>query len=308
MPGWGVLDEFQPTQVVRWWSSDPDMTAISDGLLQRMLDAAGRLRLDPMPAIASMTDGALLPAKRELLGTLPRGDAPRLSTYVADVRRGQLKNGSWRNSAVTTAGSIIRLVQSGVGPDDAAVQAGLSWLEQSTEPVGMPGLFLYNESMGREYNRRKADGAPLLDVRPDKQRAFFDKLSKEYFSPFLDLLPKTGKACEPHTTWATALAPQALLRCGKADGPRVKRAIGTLMQYRSRYKDCGGWCGCGIFGSALAERAIDPSTPAFFDSVKIPKSNRDLEAGIGRAVALLRRAREEETKGLAVIERIVARL
>jgi hypothetical protein len=68
----------------------------------------------------------------------------------------------------------------------------------------MPGLFFYDEIEGKEYNRRKTDGKVLLDVKPEKQRAFFDKLSSGYFGQFLDLVPKS-KACEPHTTWATAL-------------------------------------------------------------------------------------------------------
>lgn len=276
MPGWVVLDEFHPNQVVRWWSSNPDMGAISSELLASMLEASGKLRLDPMPAVAAMTDDALLPARKELLGALPPADEQRLSACVAGLRESQLEDGSWGRSAVTTAGTITRLMQSGAGADDTTVRKGVAWLEQSEEPVGMPGLFLYDEAGGTEYNRRKADGLAPLDVEPKKQRAYFDKLSSEYFGPFLDLVPK-GKACEPHTTWATALAVQALLRCGKAASPRVTRAIRTLMQWRSRYADCGGWCGCGIFGSTLAERKIDPDETVDFDSAKIPGSNKDLE-------------------------------
>jgi hypothetical protein len=277
MPGWVVIDEFQETQVVRWWSSNPDLSGISDGLLERMLTAAGALRYDPMPGLAKLRDASLLPAKRELLGVLVGEDDSRLSAYVADLLGKQAENGSWQDSAVTTAGDMIRLLQSGVPPEDEAIQRGVAWLEQSAEPVGMPGLFLYDQDRGEEYNRRKTAGTPLLDVPGKKQRAFFDKLSQQYFAPFLDLLPKTGKACEPHTTWPTALALQALLRCHRGDCPRVIQAIGTLLRYRSHSSDCGGWCGCGIFGTTLAERRIDPSCGVDFDSVKTPGSNRDLE-------------------------------
>ena len=277
MPGWIVMDEFHANQVVRWWSSNPDMDYISADLLEKMLNTAGTLRFDPMVAVAKMGSEAVLPAKKELLGNLAPEEENRLSEYVAALRESQLDNGSWQESAVITAGNLIRLLQSGIKADDTTVQSGLAWLEQSEEPVGMPGLFFYNEAKGREYNQRKSEGKYPLDVDTStKQRNFFNKLSDEYFGQFLDLVPK-GKSCEPHTTWATALALQALLRCGEVDSPRVKRAIKTLMQYRSRAEDCGGWCGCGIFGSTLAGRGIDPDEPADFDSAKLPKSNRDLE-------------------------------
>ena len=276
MPGWIVLDEFHPSQVVRWWSSHPEMTAISTELLDRVREAAGALRVDPIPAVERMTDEALLPAKKELLGSVSHEDERKLSAYVARLRQAQLADGSWNDSAVTTAGTLIRLLQSGVADDDPALRRGVSWLEHSDEPLGMPGLFLYDEEAGREYNRRKAAGEALLDVSPAKQRSFFDTLSRDFFGPFLDLVPKS-KACEPHTTWATALSLQALLRSGRADSPRVARAIDTLMRWRSHMPDSGGWCGCGIFGSTLADRDIDPGEPVDFDSAKLPESNKDLE-------------------------------
>lgn len=273
MPGWIMIDEFHATNVVRWWSSNPDMEAISDELLEEMLNAVGKLRFDPMAAVAKISDKSLLPAKKELLGVLDPEDENRLSEYVAEICDSQLNNGSWQDSAVIASGNIIRLLQSGIGADDMAVRKGIAWLEQSEEPVGMPGLFFYDEAKGQEYNQRKTDGRVLLDV---KSRPFFNRLSDKYFGQFLDLVPKS-KACEPHTTWATALAIQALLRCGKFDSQRVTKAIKTLMQWRSQYKDCGGWCGCGIFGGTLAGRKIDPDKHADFDSVKLPKSNKDLE-------------------------------
>lgn len=277
MPGWIVIDEFHTNQVVRWWSSNPDMDSISTGLLERMLNAAGTLRFDPMIAVARMSNEAALPAKRELLGALAPEEERKLSAYTVAFRESQLDNGCWQESAVITAGNIIRLLQSGIKTDDTAMRSGIAWLEQSEEPVGMPGLFFYDAAKGKEYNQRKAEGKYPLEVNTSsKQRNFFNKLSSEYFGQFLDLVPK-GKACEPHTTWATALALQALLRCGEADSPRVKRAVRTLMQWRKRYGDCGGWCGCGIFGSTLSERGIDPGEHADFDSAKLPKSNRDLE-------------------------------
>jgi hypothetical protein len=93
----------------------------------------------------------------------------------------------------------------------------------------------------------------------------------------MDLLPKYVKSCEPHTTWATVLALQALLRCDRAESPRVKRAIQTLMQYRDHFTDCGGWCGCGVFGTMLVERGIDPEVDVDFNTTKIPSSNKDIE-------------------------------
>jgi hypothetical protein len=281
IPGWIVMDEFHETQVVRWWASNPSMDAISTEVLERMLDSAGKLRFDPIATVAKMGDGSILPAKRELLGNLNSTDEEELSAYVTKLCESQLSNGSWEDSAVITAGNIIRLLQSGIDVSDMAIQRGIVWLEQSEEPMGMPGLFFYGEDKGREYNQRKSEGKYPLDIdtarnASTRQRNFFNKLSEEYFGQFLDLVPKS-KACEPHTTWATALALQALLRCGKWDSPRVKRAIKTLMQWRSHSKDCGGWCGCGIFGGMLAERGIDPDEQVDFDSAKIPKSNRDLE-------------------------------
>ena len=277
MPGWVVLDAFEPTRVVRWWASNPDVTGISDRLLEQMLEAVGQLRYDPMPAVIEMTDDALLPAKREFLGTVPIKDCRRLSAYVEDVRLNQLANGSWGDSVVATAGNIIRLLQAGVLPADQTVQRGVSWLEQSLEPVGMPGLFTYAEVKGAEYNRRMAAKKPPLDIPSEKQRAYFDRISEDYFSPYLDLVPKAHKACEPHTTWPTALALDALLRCGQIENHRVVRAIRTLIQYRCQFSDCGGWCGCGIFGSTLEARGTALNGPVDFDSVKTPRSNRDIE-------------------------------
>ena len=277
MPGWVVLDEFQPTQVVRWWSSRPNITAITDALLERMLITAGRLRINPMTAVEGLSNVEILPAKKELLGELLPVDENILANYITELRENQHKNGSWQNSAVITAGNLIRLLQSGIATDDIGVSKGVKWLEHSLEPVGMPGMFLYDEEMGKEYNRRKLTGEPVLDVKPIRWRAYFDKLSREYFSQYMDLLPKYGKSCEPHTTWATALVLQALIRCGRAQSPRVARAIQTLVQYRNHFKGCGGWCGCGVFGTMLVERGIDPEEDVDFNTVKIPVSNKDIE-------------------------------
>jgi hypothetical protein len=275
-PGWVVLDEFLPTEVVRWWASNPDVTDISPNLLSQMRQAVGQLRVDPLPRVCDPGTDDILPACNEFLGHPPPGGAQRLAAYVGQQRESQLGSGSWDSSVVTTAGTVIRLLQSGVPVEDETIRRAAGWLEQSDEPLGMPGLFLYEEKAGRQYNSRKQNGEALLDVKPTQQRAFFDRLSRDYYGPFLDLLPKY-KACEPHTTWATALALQALLRCGLHDSPRVARAIRTLMQWRSNYTDCGGWCGCGIFGASLTDRGINPAGDADFDSAQVPRSNKDLQ-------------------------------
>jgi hypothetical protein len=274
-PGWMAIDEFRPHEVVRWCSSRPDVDGATPELLARMRDAMGTFRVDPMRAIADVRDERSLAAKKELLGELAPDEEQQLSAYVEAQRGSQLDNGSWANSAVTTAGTLVRLLQSGVSKRSAQIRRAVAWLEQSTEPAGMPGLFLYEEEGGRDYNRRVANGEPLHGGSSRAHRARLHKLADDYFGTFRDLVPK-GTACEPHTTWATALSLQALLRCGRADSDRVKQAVRTLMLWHGKSSGCGGWCGCGIFGSTLAGRRIDTGKSVDFDAVVLPKSNRDM--------------------------------
>jgi len=149
-PGWMVLDQFAPMQVTRWWSSNPGMESITQDLLGQLLESAGCFRVDPIPAVRRLTSDALLPQKKELLGQLSADEEERIVAYINLLRESQGQEGSWRNSAVCTAGSVIRILQCGMPATDPSVNRALDWLEKSVEPDGLPGLFVCEEEIGRE--------------------------------------------------------------------------------------------------------------------------------------------------------------
>ena len=57
-----------------------------------------------------------------------------------------------------------------------------------------------------------------------------------------DLLGLMPNACEPRVLWTSAVAIEALLRCGLTSGPRVVGAINTFLSAGGP-----GWCGNCIF-------------------------------------------------------------
>jgi hypothetical protein len=65
-------------------------------------------------------------------------------------------------------------------------------------------------------------------------------------------------ACEPRLTHVSALAAEALLRCGYADHPRLRRYVNTLFHLGGEW---GYWCGCGALGLNDADILPDERPP-----------------------------------------------
>ncbi|MFC1734570.1 hypothetical protein ACFL1X_00530 [Candidatus Hydrogenedentota bacterium] len=265
-PGWIVIDEFKSTSVARWWSSRPNLCEIEDEL-ERLASLVGRFSYNPLASFKKMGGRLGLLARREFFGGLTRSDLARAKDYQADITKTQEENGSWRDSAAETAFSLIRLLDVGATARESTVARARDWLLAAIEPVGLPGLFMNTEERAGEYNARKANGAYPGEFKSGRQMRY-TKTEREAFRQHWDILPK-ALSCEPRITWSSAVAVEALLRCGLEEHPRVMTAIRTLLALRRK----GRWCGCGIFGRSI-ERCTTASID--FNRFPVPSENKDL--------------------------------
>jgi hypothetical protein len=127
---------------------------------------------------------------------------------------------------------------------EAAVERAVAWLLHTKEPSGFPGLFMTSERAVDSFNAWKARQEPGSKKRRNR-RPSADECQMYLDNQDILGISNTCYGCELKITWASAIAVEALLRCGLHDDPRVVMAINTLLamrQWRS-----ARWCGCGNF-------------------------------------------------------------
>jgi len=103
---------------------------------------------------------------------------------------------------------------------------------------------------------------------PDDARNFFSWRFPEYEQDqfrgqeMQQVIPICARhhppACEPRITHVSALVAEALIRCGYADHPRLRRYVNTLFHLGGEW---GYWCGCGALGLYDADIPASESPP-----------------------------------------------
>jgi hypothetical protein len=232
-----VVDEFGPGAVKRMYALATPVEQITLAGLRRIVSAMGTFRHDPLGPLKRVEGRIGFLARKEFFAGWRKADKDAIKRYAKDLVAGQLDNGSWRNSTIHTAFRLIRLAEVGATRRQRAVAKACNWLLSSPEPAGFPGMFFCDLPFAERFSAWKdghsgSDRFTKSGVEHTKQ-AFFDNC---------DVLGLMPGACEPRVFWASAVAIEALTRCGLGADPRVVNAIGTFLA-------TGGpaWCGNCIF-------------------------------------------------------------
>ena len=263
IPGWLVIDEFENTIVRRKFSRLTDLDAITFPSVKRLLSHVGTLRHDPITPLMRLGGRIGILARRMFLDGYFSEDEDAVNTYEKGIISFQEPNGSWEDNTVRTAFNLIRLIEVGATLKDQAVAKATDYLLSTTEPIGLPGLFMFSEELASKFNTWKEEHASGKIggswTKTEEKRAFLDNM---------DILPNVCEACcETKMTFPSAIVIQALLRCGLQDHTRVIRAINTLLSLRS-----GRWCGCGYLQAHVD--IPDSTAPVDFDNdFPIPEDN-----------------------------------
>jgi len=209
----------------------------------------GEFRHDPVAPFKDVQGRVGFLAHKEFTGGFTKDDVEYIRECKCEIAESQLENGSWDNNTVRTSFNLIRLLETGATTGDPVVRRAVQWLLATTEPVGLSGLFMYSEDLVRRFNSWKEK--PSAKGRPYRGRT---KSEIQEFCDNTAILPNvSGPPCELRLTWASAIAVEALLRCGLQNEERVIRAVNTLfsLSRMGRTPD-GEWCGCAYLDAELS--------------------------------------------------------
>lgn len=271
IPGRIVVDRFEDSFVRRTYSGITNLNRITCFGLHRLLSKMGRFRYDPIASFKQISGRTGFLARKQFMGGLTKDDKRAIRAYKKQIANTQQSNGSWDDHTVKTAFNLIRLIEIGASLEEGAVEKATKWLLSTTEPVGLPGLFISSEKLVHRFNNWKekpgAKGRPYRKVFScipiSELQVFFDNL---------DVLANASNTfCEVRITWPSAIAIEALLRCGLENEKRVKRGINTLLILRRG----GRWCGCGYLEARI--HIPESTDPIDFDQrFPLPQKNEEI--------------------------------
>ena len=253
IPGWIVMDSFGDAEVSRTYTDNPQVDGIDRSQLQLWLSQMGTFRFDPVASFQHMDGIVGLLGRKMLHGELSAQDTEAEARYCEQILTEQQEDGSWDGAVMKTAARVIRLLELGMVPEDAALCRAVSWLVGLPEPEGLPGLFMFSRQLTERFNQWKVK--PGAKGRPHRRES---KGEREGFQSSVDFtINYANDPCELRLTWTSSLVLEALLRCGLADHRRVLRALNTVASLSGN----GGWCGCGYLDAkwqvAASDDAVD---------------------------------------------------
>jgi len=264
-PGCMVFDRFRTDSVERtyWNRTAPD--EFNYDVIDKLLSAMPKFRHDPVAPFKDM-DGRLgMLARKEFLGGITKADKSMMEDHKKELCQDQQENGSWQDSAAHTAFKLIRLLEVGATMKEPAVEKAVGWLLEAKDPLGLPGLFMFSEKTADSFSAWKEKQEPGSRKRGSRNPT---PAQRRFFLDNRDVFGVSNAYCELKLTWSTAIALEALLRCGLHQEPRVVKAINTLFSMSSG----GGWCGCGYF---VANIYHDESTaPVDFNRFRVQYKGR----------------------------------
>jgi hypothetical protein len=257
------VDELRADRVVRHaipGLSRDEWDAGRVGELERLL-CSEPFRVDPIPAIVDGDDWvAWMTRNRVLAYPAPDDDVLRTRLAVKILGRQHL-DGSW-GALPATAFAILNLLALGIEPSQAHIRAGAEWLLSQPEPPPRPGMWMLNQgyldewvSKRKPQEQRQFAPGEFHWVPPDDEINYyswrFPDHEQDQFrgQEMQQVVPTCARhhppACEPRMVHVSGVVAEALLRCGYADHPRLRRYVNTLFHLGGEW---GYWCGCGALG------------------------------------------------------------
>lgn len=269
------VDEWHGDRVVRHavpglsrdaWTSDA-LCGLEDLLCD------GPFPVDPVPILAKGYDWVAWMTRNHIIGRPGSGDDRLQADLAGAIYCEQQTDGSWR-TVVDTGYAILQLLALGESPSGERVQRAGRWLLAGAEPPPHPGMWMLTDAYLQAWmavrepsaQRAFAPGETqwahpgrcsfyTFDTLPHEQAAFGDQEPQQ-------VIPSCNRfavpACEPRLTHISALVAEALLRCGYADHPRLRRYINTIFHLGGEW---GYWCGCGALGLDDADILPDEHPP-----------------------------------------------
>jgi len=257
------VDELLSGRVVRHAVPGPAHEEWGPGLIRQLEDllCAEPFRIDAVRAIAEGDDWVGWMARNRVLGRpSPGGEALR-ARLVEEILGRQQADASW-GGLPATAFAILNLLALGQKSSDASIRAGAEWLLRQAEPPPRPGMWMLtreylDEWMSKRRPAEPRDFAPgeFHWVPPDSDvNAYswqFPSQEQDLFrgDEMQQVVPTCARhhppACEPRLTHVSGVVAEALLRCGYADHPRLRRYVNTILHLGGEW---GYWCGCGALG------------------------------------------------------------
>ena len=271
------VDDVRDDCIVRHAVPGPPHDGWTDDALAELegLVCGEPFRTDPVAILAEGDDWVAWMTRNRVLALPAPDDQTLHQRLVGDVLQGQQPDGSW-GAVPATAYAVLRLLALGVPPSDQGVQRAARWLLDLPEPPPRPGMWMLTDRYRDEWLARRepkdaALGAcQIIHTPPDDAINFFSwrfpDAEQDQFraQPCQRVVPTCARhhppACEPRITHVSALVAEALLRCGFADHPRLRRYVHTAFHVGGPW---GYWCGCGALGLYDPDIPADETPPDF---------------------------------------------
>jgi len=285
MPGWVVYDEFGDTAVRRTLARNTDLESLNETRILELLSEIGRFRYDPLKPLRKVGGAAGAMIRRELFGGESARDRQRLKEYRQALLADQGPDGSWQGSVVHTSYAIIRLLEAGCTRRNASLRKATEWLLASPSPTQMPGMFMSTNTLTEKFNvwreedPRSGGALASRDIfMARKAKTTKDELMSG-FRANTDLCGAFDNFCGQAIMGPTAVALEALLRCGLHEHPRVQELVDSLL--------CIRWCQ-GDMGNVEAHVRRCPQIPTFDEAAEDRQvyAEREWEMTARRALGL----------------------
>ncbi len=272
------LDDVRDGEIVRHVVPAPPRAGWTAGRLDELeaLLCSQPFRIDPLSPLAEGDDWVAWMTRNRLLRRPGPDDDALRRRFVAGLHAGRQSDGSW-GAVPSTAYAVLRLLALGEKATGQRIRRAAAWLLSRREPPPRPGTWMLTDACLDEWLARRTASEPrplapceILRVPPDERVSFYSwRFPDAEQDPFRAqeaqrVIPTCARhhppACEPRITHVSAVAAEALLRCGHADHPRLRRYIHTAFHLGGEW---GYWCGCGALGLFDADIPADDGEPDF---------------------------------------------
>lgn len=199
---------------------------------------------DPLKELTTGQDWVSWKVRNEILQQPAPYDEALRAELVNAIFAEQAESGSWENSVLKTAYSILHALSIELPEDDARIQKAAKWLLNWPEPVGRPGMWMQTDKHLQEWNAIKRGESQT------ERDSFMDGAVDDEDCDFVraDHQQQVIPTCARHFTGLcdsilhpSATAADALCRCGYADHPRVRNYANSILQLGGMF---GYFCAC----------------------------------------------------------------